>query len=348
MTGAPHRRTRGGSSTRAVTMLDVGRAAGVSAQTVSRVLSRPEAVSEATRLRVERAIADTGYMPNLAASHLASNRSRSIAAILPVISASVFSDTLRAAAARLDPAGYQLTVGYTDYRAEREEDLIRGAIQRRPDGFLIVGTVHTEQTTRLLRSYGAPIVETWDWNTEPLDALVGFSNREAMLDMVRYVVDRGHRRLTFAASLNPGDPRAHQRLEGFTAGVRELLPDEPLRVVNLPGRQISMQTGVDLLDAALERHPETTALMFASDVFASAAVPAAQRLGLSMPDDLAITGFGDFEMARFLVPSLTTVSIDVEMIGSLAAELLLARIRGEPVDTPVIDVGYRVMPRESA
>jgi LacI family gluconate utilization system Gnt-I transcriptional repressor len=96
------------------------------------------------------------------------------------------------------------------------------------------------------------------------------------------------------------------------------------------------------------RHPETTALVFASDVFAAAAVLAAQRRGLTMPDQLAITGFGDFEMARYLVPSLTTVSVDVEMIGSRAAELLLARIRNEPVDTPVIDVGYRIVPRESA
>jgi LacI family gluconate utilization system Gnt-I transcriptional repressor len=169
-----------------------------------------------------------------------------------------------------------------------------------------------------------------------------------MTDMVRYLVDRGHRHLTFAGILSPGDARANQRLEGFTAGVRALLPDESVRVVDLPGRPVSMRTGVDLLDAALVRHPETTALVFASDVFAAAAVLAAQRRGLTMPDQLAITGFGDFEMARYLVPSLTTVSVDVEMIGSRAAELLLARIRNEPVDTPVIDVGYRIVPRESA
>jgi LacI family gluconate utilization system Gnt-I transcriptional repressor len=329
-------------------MLDVGRAAGVSSQTVSRVLRQPDIVSDATRLRVQRAIADTGYVPNLAASHLASNRSRSISAILPVISASIFSDTLRAAAARLDPAGYQLSVGYTDYQSEREEDLVRGAIQRRPDGFLIVGTVHTDQTTRLLRGYGAPIVETWDWNTEPLDTLVGFSNCDAMIDMVRYLVDRGHRQLTFAGVLSRGDARAHQRLDGFIQGVRALLPGEPLRVVDLPGRQVSMAAGVELLDATLQRHPETTALVFPSDVFASAAVLAAHRRGLTMPDRLAITGFGDFEMARYLVPSLTTVSIDVEKIGSTAADLLLARIRGEHVETPIIDVGYRIVARESA
>ena len=348
MAGPSQRRSRGASSTQSVTMLDVGHAAGVSAQTVSRVLSRPDRVSEETRLRVQRAIAETGYVPNLAASHLASNRSRTIAAILPVISASIFSDTLRAAAAHLGPAGYQLTVGYTDYQAEREEDLIRGAISRRPDGFFIVGTLHTEQTTRLLRDYGAPVVETWDWNTEPLDTLVGFSNRDAMIDVVRYLVDKGHHALTFAGVLGTGDARASRRLEGFSSGMRALLPDEPLRVVDLPGREVSMDTGAELLDTVLARHPETTAVVFASDVFASAAVLSAQRRGLSIPDQLAITGFGDFDMARHLIPALTTVSVDVEEIGRRAAELLLARIHGEDIATAAIDVGYRIVARESA
>lgn len=342
------RRTRGASSTRSVTMLEVGQAAGVSAQTVSRVLSSPDRVSQETRQRVRRAIEDTGYVPNLAASHLASNRSRSIAAIVPVISSSIFSDTLRAAAARLGPAGYQIAVGYTDYQEEREEDLIRGAISRRPDGFFIVGTLHTEQTTRLLRAYGAPVVETWDWNTDPLDTLVGFSNRDAMIDMVRYLVDKGHRNLTFAGVIRRGDSRAIRRLEGFSAGMRALLPDEPLRIVDLPGRDVSMDTGVELLDTALERHPETTALVFPSDVFAASAVLAAQRRGLSVPDQLAITGFGDFEMARHLIPALTTVSVDVDDIGARAADLLLARIHGDDIEAPAIDVGYRIVGRETA
>jgi LacI family transcriptional regulator, gluconate utilization system Gnt-I transcriptional repressor len=347
VTRSTPRRGRGASTPRAVTMLDVARAAGVSAQTVSRVLSQPDLVALETRQRVEHAIAETGYVPNLAASQLASNRTRTIAAILPVISASVFSDTLRAAAARLSPAGYQLTVGYTEYRQEREEELVHGAIQGRPDGFFLVGTQHTERTVRLLRAYGAPVVETWDWTDEPLDTLVGFSNRDAMIDMVRYLVDRGHRRLTFAGILGAGDARAHRRLEGFSAAIRALLPGEPPQVVDLPGREISMDTGVELLDTALARHPDTTALVFSSDVFASAAVLAARRRSL-MPNQLAITGFGDFEMARHLNPSLTTVSIDVDAIGTRAADLLLARIQGSTVEAPAVDVGYRIVPRESA
>ncbi|WP_328394494.1 LacI family DNA-binding transcriptional regulator [Nocardia sp. NBC_00416] len=342
------RRVRAKSSTRSVTMQDVGRAAGVSAQTVSRALSFPEQVSEATRQRVQRAIEETGYLPNLAASSLASNRSRTIAAILPVISTSVFSDTLRAAATRLTPAGYQLIVGYTDYRPEREEDLIRGFIQRRPDGFFLVGTLHTPETLRLLRAYGAPIVETWDWIDDPVDTLVGFSNESATGDLVRDLVSRGHREIVFAGTLSSGDARAIRRRDGFAATVRALLPGEPVRIVDLPDRDISMDTGVALLDAALERFPEATAIMFATDVFAAAAVLAAQRRGITVPDRLAITGFGDFEMARHINPALTTVSVDIEEIGTRAADLLLARLSGAPIANTSVDVGYRIVTRASA
>lgn len=329
-------------------MLDVAKVAGVSAQTVSRTLSRPEEVSEDTRHRVESAVQETGYVGNLAASHLASNRARTIAAILPAISTSIFSDTLRAAAAKLTPAGYQLIVGYTDYREGREEELVRSFIQRRPDGFFIVGTLHTAETVRLLRAYGAPVVETWDWNDEPMDTLVGFSNRAAMRELVRELHDTGYRAITFACTVSPGDHRATRRLEGFEQAIGELEPDAPVRLVALRDRAIEMPTGVELLEAALERYPDTDLLVFATDVFATAALLEAQRRGIDVPETLAIAGFGDFELARHLNPPLTTVSVDIDAIGDQAAELLLKRLRGEKTDQTTVDVGYRIVRRGSA
>ncbi|MGB3483757.1 MAG: LacI family DNA-binding transcriptional regulator [Mycobacterium sp.] len=329
-------------------MVDVARVAGVSTQTVSRTLSHPDRVSADARRKVESAIKETGYLPNLAASHLASNRSRTIAAILPAISTSIFSDTLHAAAERLAPAGYQLFVGNTDYLEEREAELVRSFIQRRPDAFFIVGTLINADTLRQLSEYGAPVVETWEWNPTPADTLVGFSNRDAAIDMVRHLVDKGHRAIAFGGVASPGDPRAANRLDGFTAGIRALLPEEPLRVVTLPGEPIAMDTGARILTAALERHPEITALMFTTDILASGALLASQRQGIDVPGRLAITGFGDFEIARHLNPSLTTVSVDAEAIGTQAADLLLTRLRGDTPQATAIDVGYRIMARESA
>ncbi len=340
------RRYRKRSATRSVTLADVAAAAGVSAQTVSRTVRDPESVAEETRERVERAIAATGYVRNLAASNLASNRSRTVAAVLPQINASVFAETVQAFSAALAPHGYQIFVGSTDYRPDQEEELVRSFLGRRPDGVLMVGTEHTARTRALLAAAAVPVVETWGWTEDPLDLLVGFSNAAATAALVAHLVERGRRRITFAGRQRPGDSRAAQRLAGYTGAVRDLLGAEP-RTVDAGDRPATMDTGVELLDAVLERHPDSDAVVFASDVYAAGALLACVRRGLAVPGRLAIAGFGDFEIAHHLVPALTTVAVPNAEVGTLAAQLLLDRMAGRPVDAPSRDVGFRLVVRES-
>lgn len=329
-------------------MADVADLAGVSAQTVSRVLRQPHSVSETTRRKVHEAIRASGYVPNRAASHLATNQSRTVAAILPVLSASVFADTMQAASTILSPAGYQLQLGYTDYRTSTEEDLIRNFLGWRPDGFFIVGALHTPAAVAMLRSAEVPIVETWGWSEKPLDLLVGFSNRQAVVDLVRKLVAKGHERLAFAGVLTPGDDRAASRRMGFTDVVGELFPDQPLRIVNLADDPVAMRTGRKLLQRVVHDHPDVSAVVFSSDIFAAGAVLSAKKLGIRVPEDLAITGFGDFEISAMLEPALTTVAIDADAIGSRAAEILLDRMCGVEPPNRQVDVGYTIRMRDSA
>ena len=343
----PTRRRRKRSATRSVTLADVAVAAGVSPQTVSRALRDPEAVAEETYERVQQAVAATGYVPNLAASNLASNRSRAVAAILPLINASVFADTVHGFSEALAPHGYQIFVGSTEYRPDKEEQLVRSFLGRRPDGVLVFGTDHTAGTRSLLAAAGVPVVETWGWTEEPVDLLVGFSNAAATAELVRHLVERGRRRPVFAGALQPGDSRAAERRTGFGAVVRELLSIEP-RIVSAEDRPVSMATGVELLDQALARYPDTDALVFASDVFAAGALLACNRRGIPVPERFAITGFGDFEIAAHLVPSLTTVAVPAEEIGALAGRLLLDRMQRRPVPERMHDVGFRIVHRESS
>ncbi|MFE2540358.1 LacI family DNA-binding transcriptional regulator [Actinacidiphila glaucinigra] len=342
----PPPRPRKRSATRSVTLADVAAAAGVSAQTVSRVVRDPVSVPDETRARVEAAVAATGYVPNLAASNLASNRSRTVAALVPQINASVFADTVHAFSTALAPHGYQIFVGTTDYRPEHEEEVLRSFLGRRPDGLLVVGTSHTPGTLALLEAAAVPVVETWGWSDDPVDLLVGFSNEAAASAMVAHLAGRGRRRITFAGRQTSGDPRAAERLQGYTTAVRDLLGGAP-RTVDAGPEPVTMDTGVALLDLVLERYPDSDAVMFSSDVFAAGALQACVRRGIDVPGTLALAGFGDFELARHLVPSLTTVAVPSARIGELAARLLLTRMRGAPVDQPHQDVGFRVVARES-
>lgn len=327
-------------------MADVAAKAEVSAQTVSRTLRDPNCVLPETRDRILAAVKSLNYVPNLAASNLASSKSSLVGAIIPSINASIFSETIQGLSNGLLQAGYQLLLGHTNYSLEAEERLIRAFLSRRPDAMFIGGTKHTRAAAALLRAACIPVVESWDWLQRPLDSLVGFSNRNAAHAMVRHLIEAGFRRIAFVGIVNSGDYRAVEREKGYLAAVQEFGLDKP-RSIRLDGYSPSMQTGVDALEKALSEHPEIDAIFFSSDVFAAGAVLECQRRRLAVPDQLGIAGFGNFDIAAQLNPSLTTVAVPAYEIGNQAAEYVLKRLRKETIEPASIDVGYQVIPRRS-
>lgn len=335
-------------NTRSVTLDEVAARAGVSPSTVSRAIRSPELVSEATLAMVQQAIDETDYVPNRVASNLASNRSGTVAAVLPAISYSVFSDTVHGLEAVLSGAGVQLFLGATGYDAAREEELVRAFLGRRPDGIIMVGANHTPATRELLRRSRIPVVETWDWSDDPIDSLVGFSNGAAFAAIVEYAIDAGYRHPTFAGWLTGSDSRAHARRDAFRETVSRRLPDEPVRVLDTGERGISVEAGRWLLAQAVEQYPETDVLVCASDIFATGALLEAQSRGLRVPEDIAVTGFGDFELSRHLTPALTTIQTPNHSIGRRAAELVLERISNPDAESVSIDLGFTLVARDSA
>lgn len=335
-------------STRTVTLTDVAQHAGVSPQTVSRSLRSPELVSDSTRERVRASIASTGYVPNLAARNLASNRSMTVAAIIPSISASVFADAVHGLDHELSSHGYQLFIGSTDYSADREEELVRALLGRRPDGMFIVGTEHTARANQLLTEARIPVVEAWSLTDSPIHSQVGFSNREAVRSLVQYGHAQGYRHPTFAGSLQPGDARAIERRRGFEASVRAIYPNETIRVLDSGNHGADMDAGVALLDRVLSEHPETDLIVFSSDIFAAGALLECARRQISVPGDIAVMGFGDFEIAAHTVPRLTTVAAPSHDIGTRAGRVLLESMHSALGSPQEIDLGFTIVARESA
>jgi len=306
-----------------VTMIDVARIAGVSAQTVSRVLNSPETVSPQRRERVLAAIRDTNYVHNAVASNLASSRSKTIAAIIPLISNSIFADTVQGLTQELLSAGYQVIIGITEYDSAKEEDIVRSILGRRPHGIFMIGTHHTGKTRELLESAGVPVVESWGWVANPIDCLVGFSNRQALIDLLAHLTQSGYRNPVFCGVVTEGDNRAEERLKGFNYGLRKFFGHRGKRQVLLHEPVYTMAMGRTFLHKALEQYPDADVLVCTSDVFAAGALLEAQRQGLRIPQDIAITGFGGYEFASETNPSLTTVSIPAAEIGAAAARLII-------------------------
>jgi LacI family gluconate utilization system Gnt-I transcriptional repressor len=324
--------------TKPATLHDVAREAGVSLITASRALSKPALVSEKTLERVRQAAAATGYIPNLLAGGLKSRRSLMVAGLVPAISVPQFLPTVRALTETLDAAGYQLILGQSGYDHSREEKLLNTMISRRPDGIVVTGLIHSALAREQLRRLGIPVVETWDLSDRPVDMMVGFSHLLVGSTVAGFFLARGWQRLAIATG---DDHRAMQRHDGFVAAVGRPVPTA---VVPAPS---SLELGRRAMADLLRQDPTIEAIYCSSDGFAQGMMVEAQARGLRIPQDLVICGFGDADFAAHLEPSLTTVHIDGVTIGRIAAQLIIDRCAGKPIAQPIVDVGFRIIERQS-
>lgn len=334
-----------------VTMQTLADIAGVSAMTVSRALKSDASISQATRDRVLEIVRRTGYVPDATARMFATRRSGFVASLVPSLNNSNFAETVRGMSEIFDAAGLQMLLGDTEYRLTREEDLISALLQRRPEAIILTGGVHTQRARKMLARAGIPIVETWDLPKQPLGDVVGFSNRDAGIAMVHYLYERGHRRIGFIGGETNHDTRGAERRDGFEHAVSELaLPRGRIIAAGKP--PVSMAQGAQALAAMLNAWPDIDAIACVSDLSAFGVLAECQRRSVEVPGQIAIMGFGDFEVARCCHPRMTTIAVDCAGIGRRAAELALEALdnrngnKGRKRETTQIE--FRVVQRETA
>jgi len=306
-----------------VTVIDVARVAGVSPITVSRALHRPERVSEATRERVLEVVRAMGYVPNLLAGSLASSKSRLVAILLPTIANSIFSTAVQAMMDRLTEAGYQALLGPTGYSPEKEEALLEAILGRRPDGIVLTGTLHTPGSRARLASAGIPVVEAWDLSDNALDMQVGFSHEEVGRLVADHFHDKGYRRFSV---ITVDDPRGIRRCNALTDRLKTFGVDEiAVEVLPLPA---TWEVGREGLKRLMKLPSRPQLVFCSSDTVALGVLAEAANLGLRVPQDIAVLGFGDTTNSRFAHPALSTIGVNSAAMGKAVAEALLRRFSG--------------------
>jgi len=330
-------------------MRDVGLHAGVAPMTVSRVLANHPSVAVETRAAVLRAVSELGYVPDFTARALSRRGSRLVALVLPNIANSVFADTVHGINDVLNAAGYSLIIAYSGYDAHREEEFLRGLLGYRPEAVLLTGFTHTRSTRTMLRKAGMPVVEMWNIGPKPINLAVGFSNFRAALEMTRYLIAKGHTRLAYRGGMQTDNERTRARQEGF----RDALAEASLPVIEswISSAPMELESGAELARQFQEipaGEPRPQAMFIASDMIAAGFVLEAAQLGIRVPEDVAIAGFDDTPLGRAIRPRLTTVNVRQREIGRRSADLVLRQLRGESISESVNDVGFEIMPRESA
>lgn len=337
----PAKRARRGSG--GVTLRELAQIVGVTKVTISRALNTPERVSPETLQKIQEAVRQTGYVPNLVAGSLASNRSRLVMALVPSLAGSVFQETTEAMTTGLAEAGYQLLIGQSGYDKAREDALIDAVIGRRPAGIVLTGVMHSSLSRERLRGAGVPVVETWDLTDTPIDMLVGFSHDAVGQEAARYLHGRGARH---AAVITPGDARALVRSAAFGKAMQALC-GRPVPVYPMPS-PTHLGNGREALALLLQAHPETDAVFCGADSLALGALIEARARNIAVPGQLKVLGYGDQNFARHTDPPLSTMRIDGTQIGKLAASMLVDRIEGRAVAQRSVNVGFELVERDSA
>ncbi|HEX2009565.1 MAG TPA: LacI family DNA-binding transcriptional regulator [Roseateles sp.] len=339
----PARPKRRRSSGR-VTLHDVAREAGVSPITASRALRGERSVAADLVERVQAAVQSLGYVPDPAARALASSRSAQVAVLIPLLSNALFVDLLDAVQRSLLAAGYQTLIGVTHYDPAEEEALLRSYLLHRPAGLIVTGFDRSAASAALIQASGAPCVHVMETQGGEGVYSVGFSQAAAGQAMTETLLQRGRRRIAFAAAQL--DPRTLQRAEGYRRALSAAGCYDPTLEFLDPAPS-SLALGGALLERVLAARPDVDAIFFNNDDLAQGALLAALRLGIQVPQRLAVAGFNDLTGSDQMLPPLSTVRTPRSEIGREAAVMLLKLMRGEAVAEAQRDLGFQVLLRGS-
>lgn len=344
-----------GNGRREVTVSDVAAAAKVSKATAARALGDYGAVSEQVRDRVQRAAEELGYRPNALARTMSTGRSNTIGMVVGDIENPFFAQATRGAADIANAAGFDVILSNSDEERDAEAKAIGVQLAKRVDGLLVApsSSVATDNLQPIVEA-GRPLV-LFDRVAEGIEAdAVIAANRTGARQLTSLLTEAGHRRIAFISTLvhpdgyHPGEvlgsSSVAERVDGFTAVLREAGISNPERAVHLNARA----EGVERVATRLITGPDAVTAVVASDSrIALAVFRAAHEAGLRIPDDLSLVGFDDADWTGLTSPGITVMSQPIHEIGAEAARLLIRRIGGDgsPYVTKVLD--QRLIPRDS-
>ncbi len=311
-----------------VSMRDVAMLARVSVGTVSNVLNSPERVSEATRQRVEQAIAKLGWVPNESARQLRAGRSRSIGMVVMDIANPFFTDVVKGAENLLYGEQYSVQVGNSDSDLARELTLLERFEQQRVGGVLFAPIEDSAERILRLRQRGIPVVIVDRAGTGTDYCSVGVDDLAGGRLAAQHLLDQGHRRLAFV-----GGPstlaQVRDRRRGAELAVEQAGGEATLLVVSTPST--SLEAGVSSAGeiAALPAGERPTAVFAANDLVAIGLLQGFVTAGLRVPEDMAIIGYDDIDFAAAAAVPLSSIRQPREDIGRKSAELLMREMEAD-------------------
>ena len=306
-----------------VTIKDVAREAGVSVATVSRVWNDAAFVSPETRQRVAAVASRLGYSPHGAARSLITRTTHALGVLLPDLYGEFFSEIIRGIDHTAQRAGYHILVS-SSHDSKDEIDAALRSMRGRVDGMIIMSPdLEAQRTLHALQGSFPVVLLNAGAESRAFDTIT-IENHEGASAMVGHLVAHGHRRIAMI-----GGPErnydAAERLRGYRTALGDggIALDPSL----LFRGDFSELSGHRAARSLLELEPRPTAIFAANDSMAIGALSALRESGLRVPEDMAVAGFDDIPLARYMNPPLSTVHVDIAKLGERAATLLLSSLQ---------------------
>jgi DNA-binding LacI/PurR family transcriptional regulator len=328
------------------TVRDVAALAGVSPKTVSNVVNGGVVVRPETRERVERAVAELDYVPNLSARGLRNGRSGAIALTLPEMGSAYSAELAQSFVELARERGWVVQLEQTGNDPARERELVSRARAHLVDG-LILNPVSLSASVLASTEGLPPTVVIGEVEPEHVDQ-VHVDSRAAAEQVTEHLIAHGHRRIAIVGASPEGTATATSELRerGYAAALAAagITPDPSLRVP-LPAWTTS--SAATTFAAWLDEHPLPDAVFAFTDSIAFGVLHVLAARGVRVPDQVSVIGFDDVDAAAYAIPSLSTVSFDRRAFATAALDLLTRRIANRGALPETVVVPHRIVERAS-
>lgn len=322
---------------------EVARLAGVSIATVSRVINNSKPVNAETRQKVERAIAETGYRSNAAGRSLATSQSRLLMVLVPDFANPFYAQIVQGVESVTGPAGYKLLLTDGSSSEAPHQTAMDALYNRLADG--VINLAHLDDDSALHAALrDLPWVNCSEFVPESGLPYVSIDHRQAAIDAVQFLLNRGHRRIGLI-SADETFRWARLRHEGYELAMKRAQVPTEAELVRVAA-SLDYEAGAQAVGGLLALQIPPTAIFAVSDTLAIGVIKALRRAGRRVPQDIAVIGFDDLPLSAVFEPALTTVSQPMRELGARAADILLARLSGQAVVSRTL--AHQLVVRDSA
>ena len=304
------------------TVLDVAERAGVSPMTVSRVVNGSGPVSPKLRARVEKALKETGYVPNSVARNLRTKRTDTIGLVMPDITNPFFTHVVRGVEVTAREAGLLLLLTNTDQRPDEEARVVSMLLQRQVDGMLVIPAGTCAETARLCAEASVPLVIVDRRPEVPGIDVVRADSEGGAYELGKLLASLGHEHVAVITG-----PEYVPTAVDRAAGITKALEEEGLPTPTIVHGDFSLESGHEMTLELMKRDPRPTAIFAANNFLAIGAQHALESMAMRVPEDVALVGLDDLPAEMVTFPFLTVAAQPAEEVGRRAVELLLKRIK---------------------